>query len=110
MTISSLTDAELDRMIAEKRGWRKIDFGRGEIVWRYMNDFPMYKDDEAPVHFTTDPRYAMELLKEMIDTGNTIVIFKEGDKYTFDGEADKCVGVADTPERAIAEAWMEWKK
>jgi len=92
MTINEMTNDELDRHIAELKGTVSRD---------HRETYPCY---------TTDTRYAMELLKEMVDTGNTIVLFKENDKYTLDGEEDNCVGVADTPERAIAEAYAEWRE
>lgn len=107
MTISDMTNEQLDKLIAEKRGYVLTGYG----MWTPPGKQENFDNFILGLPgFTTDPRYAMELLKEMVDTGNTIVIFKEGNKYTLDGEADNCVGVADTPERAIAEAWLQWRE
>ena len=63
---SKLTNDDLDRLIAERRGWKEVEVTSAfqitvtKKVWINPNGFAENKPS-----FTTDPRYAMELLIEL---------------------------------------------
>jgi len=102
-SIPEMTNEQLDKLIAERRG-EKVGLPHKENSLFHFTVIPSY---------TTDPRYAMKLLKEMAEGhcfgGLVINIDKWGVDYKSGHNTYKRVN-ADTPERAIAEAWMEWAK
>lgn len=109
--ISELTNAELDKLIAEKRGWKICDCNHCK-----KHNYHIWLDPKGGLNledcpsFTTDPRYAMELLEEMPKPS----IVKNTDYWTVipDIETpDEYMIVADNIDlkRAISEAYAQWK-
>lgn len=107
-----MTD-EINERIFLLRGW-KFDH-RDDCL------FSVYKNDKGEKSllpsFTHDPRYAMELFKEM--AGKELLIsmrhYQPTDLWIvelYNENATKvkfrCEG--DTPELAICLAWLEWKE
>ena len=125
MTISEMSNAELDRLIAERRGWEysargfEVHIGSG-LRFPYKNKITGKFDVRYP-SFTTDPRYAMELLKEMAEH-HVILSYEKNWNLMPDDQnmywivhfplwlnftrIQRILTYADTPERAISEAWL----
>ena len=105
--ISEMTNDELDRYIAEKRGWKYWDEYQ---CWLNPTHRELGIIYELP-SYTTDPRCAMELLKEM----SNCALKRWGDKwccgiYNDKGYLENQANIYDTPERAISEAYAQWKE
>ena len=118
---------DINARIAKKKGWRRIDFGKGEVVWKYMSDPPIYKDEDAPVHFTTDGRLAGEAITEMQDAAKDGWEFScehstiDGleslkwrmwmNRFTDDASDYKHFGSeSDEFLQALWELWLEWSE
>jgi hypothetical protein len=110
---SKMTDEELNEAIALKRGWKKVRILVGLSIERCLWDNGHYQHTSAP-HYTHDWRLAGELLEEMRD--KCLVSLMNG---RLDNPSWLCsifsnmVGIstiADTPQRAICEAWLAWKE
>ena len=107
MTISEMTNDELDRMIAEKK-LRPLIAER--MHTEHDIDLATERLLEGSIRpYSTDPRYAMELLKEMADTGGLIEIDKVGKDYRI-CFSDFIDVITEGFYRAIAIKWMEWAK
>ena len=107
--ISELTNAELDELIFKLQGWVKLQ-PPAYPKWQHpgIDGTKLWFEDYIPSP-TTDPRYAMELLLELIETGYTTVIYADKGKYYFDMESDEVFGIAGNLYRAISEAYAQWK-
>lgn len=109
--ISEMTNAELDKLIAEKRGWKVVSVTSAfslsvtKDVWINPSGYA-----ENSPSFTTDPRYAMELLEEMPNPQIT----KDIDFWRVVPDVDSdmehyVIGDNIDLKRAIAEAYAEWR-
>ena len=117
MKTSEMTNQELDRWIAEKRGWNYYpSLGVSWYRWVLRNEAgKMVKGFHSAPPFTTDPSLAMELFKEMIDGGNTLSFSKV---YPLMGNPMIGINInrgenymqADAHYRVIAEAYAEFSK
>lgn len=136
--ISDLTNEQLDRHIAERRGWTYIDIdywgsekglqkelgedwfdtadGNDETIGEHWINISLHaiKEYEGEFRYTTDPRCAMELLKEMQEKGYHVRIVLNPVSMRTYVELESATAriktiIADTPERAIAEAYVLWK-
>ena len=88
--ISEMTNDELDRYIAEKKGWKYWDEYQ---CWLNPTHRELGIIYELP-SYTTDPRYAIELLEELpTDAKMRLAIFMTKEEYY----------------RAISEAYAQWK-
>lgn len=135
---SEMTNDELDEHIAKLRGWKFINidywgqetglqrelgeewfdtaFGNDESIGGHWINLSSHSivPDEGQFSFTTDPRYAMELAKEMQSAGYHVRIrLNPVQNLTF-VEVESNIAAfpeveADTPERAISEAYAQWK-
>ena len=114
--ISELTNAELDELIFKLQGWVKLQ-PPAYPKWQHpgIDGTKLWFEDYIPSP-TTDPRYAMELLKEMATDKNLQWVALEYQPSILKWKLDmlripdyQILSYADTPERAIAEAYAQWK-
>ena len=99
--IHLLSDTELNEAIAKKKGWTKKNVEPAPFIttWHHENgDIELYCPD-----FTHDRGLAMELLEEM----PTPMLKRSVEGDWICGNFNLQHG--DTPQRAIAEAWLKWK-
>ena len=117
--ISEVTNEELDRYIAELRGWKTVEVTSAFSLTAIKNVWinPLGYAENLP-HPTTDPRYAMELLKEMPFHTSLHNYGNELDGTTIHWScivtnllrpSEVVQAIAYTPERAISEAYAQWK-
>ena len=105
-----MTDKELNEAIFKAKGW---EFGRisphlNITAWRkVLPDGYIDTEDYVP-DYTHDWRLCGELLEEMGQSGE-VELSKYRDKWQVDIPHMPTV-YADTPQRAICEAWLAWKE
>lgn len=107
MDFSKMTNDELDEHIAKLRGWK---YNAPSKLWVLINNNRVDDMRVNCVPFTTDPRYAMELLKEMpmphiskgVDFWRVIPDVDAPDEYMI-------VACHIDLFRAISEAYAQWK-
>ena len=105
-----MTNEELDELIFKLQGWVKLQ-SPAYPKWQHpgIDGTKLWFEDYIPSP-TTDPRCAMELLKEM----SNCALKRWGDKwccgiYNDKGYLENQANMYDTPERAISEAYAQWK-
>lgn len=119
--ISDLTNEQLDKVIAERRGWKlasKHKYKEWRKYWLSPEQENVPGADGIFVDcpsFTADPRYAMELAKEMQEKGYHVRIVLNPVSMRTYVELESATAriktiIADTPERAIAESWAQIKE
>lgn len=124
---SALTDKELDKLVAERLGWRieQLTVHAGlswhqvftpdgtpilrETAYGTKNAWPLYELDTTYPAYSTDANAALALIKSIfrLETGRAA-----GDRVIWRANAalDEAFWVtADTPARAIVLAWLAWQ-
>lgn len=115
--ISEMTNEQLDRWIAEKKGWSHIPNGHWKWVYYYEDEESEGDYRYDPPSFTTDARYAFELLEEMAkDNPYTMKIEYNPatNSWTILAQTSKDKWIPDAFSslrltRAICEAWAQWR-
>lgn len=109
----NLTDEELNEAIALKRGWllKTCACGcPGCRDWWMTPDGGVDYNQTDPPDYTHDWRLCGDLLEEMaMDGGGLSFMVKWHVDYKAGHNTYKMVS-ADTPQRAICEAWLAWKE
>ena len=112
--IHLLSDTELNEAIAVKRGWEYYpNANMTEYKWLMRNSKGMMIAGYYHVpDFTHDRGLAMELLEEMagehVFGGLSSTSNKWWVSYKSEHNTYKSI-LCDTPQRAICEAWLEWR-
>lgn len=124
---AALTDAELTRAVAERRGWRDLDpFGYEMMIGNRHHKKVFYEGTDPATgeaheqvpDYATDPAAALDLLREMdeSDTGyDEFCLTTNGDDWEVHSmiyeahDWDKRRwALAPTPARACCLAWLAW--
>ena len=109
-----LTDEHVNEAIAVKRGWvlKTCACGKsGCHDWWMMPDGGVDYNQTDPPDYTHDWRLCGELLEEMKADDPGVFYMDEGtnSKY-WRAQVNILWRDAPTPQRAICEAWLEWKE
>ena len=99
---------DINARIAEKKGWNETNYpvisDNCEVVFLWKSpDKDVYLD---PPQYTTDWRLAGELLEEM---KAELCYLKMSEYWLCTIRAPYIRHNADTPQMAIALAWLEWR-
>jgi hypothetical protein len=127
--MTPLTDEQVNERIAKAKGWNFQLCGECNHEWWQMPDGGVDYNQSDPPQYTSDWRLAGELLEEVSKTPNWDVSVNweqvdENDEHNndyrwivyftyWDADPDnfksyKSVSF-DNPQRAICEAWLQWK-
>ena len=107
MNTSDMTDDQLNEAIAKKRGWKKCT-----CEWCQKNSTPFWiNPDENSTEdlpdITLDWNLAGALLEEMKYPGLSKRVDGKWICFNYD---ETIPHIADTPQRAICEAWLKWSE
>ena len=102
--ISELTNAELDELIFKLQGWVKLQ-PPAYPKWQHpgIDGTKLWFEDYIPSP-TTDPRYAMELLEEMLVGGGHYLRYIPERKAFGVGRIEN-----ENAYRTISIAYAQWK-
>lgn len=107
---SKMDDESLNGWIAKKLGWRYWDCVDCHTEYWITPDGGVDYNQVDPPDYCTDWKLAGELLEEM--RGDICHIWQPGDieQWICSPKGKRFEPkIADTPQRAICEAWCEWK-
>ena len=110
---SQMSDDELNRLIAERRGWTNfaLDDRIGDLIaWMGMPPDWQARNRVTVPGYSSDLNAAAELLKDIPNGG---LYFDEdeqkwGTNGWFDGTGLVADAMHDQPARAVSESWLLW--
>ncbi len=112
---SKMTDAEINEAIFKAKGWREIYSVFEKSVWRKdEGNENLWSTSLADLpDYTHSWELCGELLEEMKSADVDLMYFKTLNKWGvdwLDNDEVEYERDADTPQRAICEAWLAWRE
>lgn len=109
-----MTDAELNRAVAEIEGWKFLmSEGGGYAKWSPPGTHPavnVYSLPDNPPPYATDWQWCGPLLTKLLSTGSWGLEYWHGGEYMMLNYEKETTSKADTPQRAICLAVIAAKE